>query len=91
MVFGSLKRTAANGSSRMILCRNFFFGQVSLQCCSIYENIRLVLHKIGTVSAPVLEERLKGTFGIIKAEGLGDVMFGPVIITTSKRVGVMGL
>ena len=38
----------------------------------------------------VLEESLKGTFGSLKAEGLGDVISRPVIITTSSRVGVMG-
>jgi hypothetical protein len=37
-----------------------------------------------------LEESLKGTLGSIKAEGLGDVMSRPVIMTTSSRVGVMG-
>ena len=38
----------------------------------------------------VLEESLKGTFGNIKAEGLGDVTSRLVIMTTSSRVGVMG-
>jgi hypothetical protein len=37
-----------------------------------------------------LEESLKGTFGSIKAEGLGDEMSRPVIMATSSRVGVMG-
>ena len=38
----------------------------------------------------VLEESLKGTFGNIKAEGLGDAISRPVIMTTSSKVGVMG-
>jgi hypothetical protein len=38
----------------------------------------------------VLEDNLKGTSGSLKAEGLGDEMFKPVIITTSRRVGVIG-
>jgi hypothetical protein len=37
-----------------------------------------------------LEDNLKGTSGSLKAEGLGDEMFKPVIIITSRRVGVIG-
>jgi hypothetical protein len=36
-----------------------------------------------------LEDNLKGTSGSLKAEGLDDEMFRPVIITTSRRVGVI--
>jgi hypothetical protein len=38
----------------------------------------------------VLEDNLKGTSGNLKAEGLGDAISRPVIITTSIRVGVIG-
>jgi hypothetical protein len=38
----------------------------------------------------VLEDNLKGTLGSLKPEGLGDEMFKPVIIITSRRVGVIG-
>jgi hypothetical protein len=38
-----------------------------------------------------LEESLKGTSGRLQAEGLGDAMSKPVIITTSMSVGVIGL
>ena len=38
----------------------------------------------------VLEESVKGTFGSLKAEGLGDAMSRPVIMATSSKVGVMG-
>jgi hypothetical protein len=38
-----------------------------------------------------LEESLKGTSGRLLAEGLGDVMSKPVIITTSMRVRVIRL
>jgi hypothetical protein len=38
-----------------------------------------------------LEESLKGTSGRLYAEGLGDAISKPVIITTSMRVGVIGL
>jgi hypothetical protein len=37
------------------------------------------------------EESLKGTSGRLLAEGLGDAMSKPIIITTSMRVGVIGL
>jgi hypothetical protein len=38
----------------------------------------------------VLEHRLKGNSGSLKAEGQDDEMSKPVIITTSRRVGVIG-
>jgi hypothetical protein len=37
-----------------------------------------------------LEDNLKGTSGSLKAEGQGDEMFKPIIIITSRRVGVIG-
>jgi hypothetical protein len=38
-----------------------------------------------------LEESLKGTSGRLWAEGMGDAMSKPVIITTFMRVGVIRL
>jgi hypothetical protein len=38
----------------------------------------------------VLEDNLKGTFGSLKAEGQDDDVSKPVIIITSRRVGVIG-
>jgi hypothetical protein len=38
----------------------------------------------------ILDDNLKGTLDSLKAEGQGDKMSKPVIITTSRRLGVIG-